>query len=170
MPQTRFTERKHSRNALPKDGTSVGPCSINDPGMPSRCICAWQAANCAADFGHLRRGSLCRQPNKSTYPSFYLILQNQMLLQFSENLQNTLTSTNYLASPEIPALFSNVLCYNNFLFFSTNDVIEVRSGKVLLEFRRKMFELVDLEKCCKSSLWLRKSALIQPRTDLPKFR
>ena len=29
--------------------------------------------------------------------------------------------------------------------------------------------LVDLEKCCKMSIWRKKSALIQPRTSPPKF-
>ena len=29
--------------------------------------------------------------------------------------------------------------------------------------------LVDLEKCCKMSIWLQRSASIQPRTSPPKF-
>ena len=29
--------------------------------------------------------------------------------------------------------------------------------------------LVDLEKCCKMSIWTQRSALIQPRTSPPKF-
>ena len=39
-----------------------------------------------------------------------------------------------------------------------------------LEFRavQKCVNLVDLEKCCKLTIWLPKSALIQPRTSLGK--
>ena len=38
------------------------------------------------------------------------------------------------------------------------------------EFRvvQKCANLVDLEKCCKMTIWLRKSVLIQPRTSLRK--
>ena len=34
---------------------------------------------------------------------------------------------------------------------------------------QKFVNLVDLEKCCKMSIWLQKSASIQPRTSLSKF-
>ena len=34
---------------------------------------------------------------------------------------------------------------------------------------QRFANLVDLEKCCKMSIWLQKSALIQPRTSPPKF-
>ena len=34
---------------------------------------------------------------------------------------------------------------------------------------RKCADIVDLEKCSKMSIWLRKLASIQPRTDRPKF-
>ena len=34
---------------------------------------------------------------------------------------------------------------------------------------QKSANLVELEKSCKMSLWLQKSASIQPRSDLPKF-
>ena len=33
----------------------------------------------------------------------------------------------------------------------------------------QLAHFVDLEKCCKMSIWLQKSALIQPRTSPPKF-
>merc|ERR1712224_257660 len=34
---------------------------------------------------------------------------------------------------------------------------------------QKSVNLEDLEKCCKMSIWLQKSASIQPRTSLSKF-
>ena len=34
---------------------------------------------------------------------------------------------------------------------------------------RRIASLLDLEKRCKMSIWLQKSASIQPRTSLPKF-
>ena len=41
----------------------------------------------------------------------------------------------------------------------------------ILEFGavQRIANLVDLEKRCKMSIWLQKSALIQPRTSSPKF-
>jgi len=35
---------------------------------------------------------------------------------------------------------------------------------------QRFVNLEDLEKCCKMSIWLQKSASIQPRTSLPKFQ
>ena len=39
----------------------------------------------------------------------------------------------------------------------------------LINFDNSPRSFVDLEKCCKMSIWLQKSALIQPRTSLRKL-
>ena len=60
--------------------------------------------------------------------------------------------------------FAKILKIHNFLTKNSKKSANFQFGAV-----QKYENLVDLEKSFKMSVWLQKSALIQPRTSPPKF-
>ena len=58
--------------------------------------------------------------------------------------------------------------FEHFLHFSEKSLAEFFQN-FEIEAVQKYVYLVDLEKCCKMSIWLRNLASIQQRTSLDKF-
>ena len=107
----------------------------------------------------------------------------RIFMKFATLLQNLWITENFVRFPAILIKFREILSENHRFFLQISAKV-CKHLEILLIFSKfckkksecfkfeavqRSVNLVDLEKCCKMSIRLQKSALIQPRTSRLKF-